>query len=53
VRGLGSLDVIGADVVEVAPVYDHGQITAILAANLVFEILSVMALAAAPTKLIV
>jgi agmatinase/guanidinopropionase len=44
VRGLKGLNIVGADLVEVAPAYDHGQITAILAANLVFEILSVLAL---------
>jgi agmatinase len=44
VRGLANLNVVGADVVEVAPAYDHGQITAILAANLVFELLSILAL---------
>lgn len=44
VRGLAGLNIAGADVVEVAPSYDHGQITAILAANLVFEILSLVAL---------
>jgi agmatinase/guanidinopropionase len=44
VRGLAGLNVAGADVVEVSPPFDHGHITAILAANLVFEILSVMAL---------
>ncbi|MBS0262228.1 MAG: agmatinase [Planctomycetes bacterium] len=44
VRGLAGLNIVGADLVEVAPPYDHGQITAILAANLVFEILSVVAL---------
>lgn len=42
-RGLVGLNVIGGDLVEVAPLYDHAQITAILAANLVFELLSVMA----------
>lgn len=45
IRGLAGLNVVGADVVEVAPAYDHGAITAILAANLVFELLSIMALA--------
>ncbi|MGQ0635308.1 MAG: agmatinase [Planctomycetaceae bacterium] len=44
VRGLAGLNVIGGDLVEVAPSFDHGGITAILAANLVFELLSVMAL---------
>jgi agmatinase len=44
VRGLAGLNVVGADLVEVCPPFDHGCITSILAANLVFEILSVMAL---------
>jgi agmatinase len=45
VRALADLTLVGADVVEVAPAYDGpGQVTALLAANLVFELLSVMAL---------
>jgi len=44
VRGLQGLDLIGFDLVEVSPPYDHGDITAILAANLVFEFLSLIAL---------
>jgi agmatinase/guanidinopropionase len=44
VRGLAGLNLIGADVVEVCPPFDHAQITAILAANLVFEILSILAM---------
>lgn len=43
VRGLRGLDLVGCDLVEVAPAYDHGDVTAILAANLVFEYLSVLA----------
>ncbi len=43
-RGLKGLDVIGGDVVEVAPQYDPTTNTAQLAAQLMFEILSVMAL---------
>ncbi len=43
-RGLKGLDLIGFDLVEVSPPYDHGDITAILAANLVFEFLSLIAL---------
>ena len=42
-RGLHGLDLIGFDLVEVSPPYDHNDITAILAANLVFEFLSLMA----------
>lgn len=44
VRGLAGLHVIGGDLVEVAPAYDPANITAVLAANLVFEFLSVMGL---------
>ena len=40
VRGLRPLDVVGFDLVEVAPPYDHGEVTAILAANLAYELLS-------------
>jgi agmatinase/guanidinopropionase len=44
VRGLQGLDLVGFDLVEVSPPYDHGEITSILAANLVFEFLSLVAL---------
>jgi len=44
VRGLGPLGVVGCDVVEVSPPFDGpGQITALLAANLLFELLCVLA----------
>ena len=43
VRGLSGLDLVGLDLVEVNPLFDHGNITALLAANLVFEYLSVQA----------
>ena len=42
-RGLSGLNLVGADVVEVSPPFDPQQITAILAANLVFELLSLVA----------
>ncbi|MBT5772870.1 MAG: agmatinase [Dehalococcoidia bacterium] len=42
-RGLAGIDIVGADVVEVAPAYDHAEVTAIAAANVVYEILGVMA----------
>jgi arginase family enzyme len=43
VRGLRGLDAVGFDLVEVSPLYDGpGQITALLAANLIFEFLSVL-----------
>src|SRR6476620_1404987 len=44
VRGLAGLPLVGGDVVEVAPPFDGpGQITALLAANLMFEFLSALA----------
>jgi guanidinopropionase len=43
-RGLSGLSLAGGDIVEVAPPFDGpGQITALLAANLMFEFLCVMA----------
>jgi len=44
VRGLFGLNLVGFDLVEVSPPYDHGDITSILAANLAFEFLSLIAL---------
>ncbi len=44
VRGLRGLAFVGFDLVEVSPPYDHSDITAILAANIVFEYLSLIAL---------
>ena len=44
VRGLAALTLVGGDIVEVAPLFDGpGQITALLAANLMFEFLCVLA----------
>jgi len=43
-RGLAGLSIAGFDLVEVAPPYDHGEITSILAANLIFEALSLIAI---------
>jgi agmatinase len=49
VRGLAGLPLVGGDVVEVAPPFDGpGQITALLAANLIFELLCAMARSARP-----
>ena len=44
IRGLTDVHFVGFDLVEVLPAYDHGEITAYLAANLVFEFLSILAL---------
>ncbi|MFF7251275.1 agmatinase [Embleya sp. NPDC008237] len=42
-RGLVGLDVVGADIVEVAPAYDHAELTGIAAAHVGYELLSVLA----------
>lgn len=42
-RGLRGVDVIGADICEVAPCYDPTGITQVTAANLMFELLCLMA----------
>jgi agmatinase len=44
VRGLAGLEIVGCDVVEVYPAYDPAQITALLAANVAHEFLSLIAL---------
>ncbi len=43
IRGLKDLDIVGYDVVEVAPQYDHGEITAFAAAHLMFEFMTQIA----------
>ncbi len=48
VRGLQGLNLVGFDLVEVSPPYDHGDITSILAANLAFEFLSLLSLMLKP-----
>lgn len=45
-RGLRGLNLIGADVVEVAPVYDHAEITGVAAAHVVYDLVSLLALGA-------
>lgn len=44
-RGLAGLDVVGGDVVEVAPQYDDTTVTAQVGAQMMFEILSLLACA--------
>src|SRR6266513_386710 len=42
VRALRGLQIVGCDLVEVSPPYDTGEITSLLAANLLFELLCVL-----------
>jgi guanidinobutyrase / D-arginase len=44
-RALAGVRLVAADVVEVAPAYDHAEITSIAAANVVYELLGLFALA--------
>jgi len=41
VRALNGLSIVGADLVEVSPPFDNGDLTSLLAANLLFELLCV------------
>jgi agmatinase len=43
-RGLTGLPIVGADIVEVAPAYDHAELTSLAAANLAYECLALFAL---------
>lgn len=48
-RGMAGMNIIGADVVEVAPAYDHAELTTIAAANVVYELLGLMAVGKSTT----
>jgi guanidinobutyrase / D-arginase len=43
-RGFRGLNIIGADVVEVAPAYDHAEITGVAAAHVAYDLVSLLAL---------
>jgi agmatinase len=42
-RGLDGCHLVSADVVEVAPAYDHADITAVAASHVAYELISLMA----------
>ena len=42
-RGLSGLNLISADVVEVAPAYDHAEVTSLAAATIVYELTNLFA----------
>ena len=42
IRGCKGLDLVGCDLVEVAPIYDVSGLTSLTAANLVYEMLCVL-----------
>jgi agmatinase len=41
-RGLTSLNLVSADLVEVSPAYDHAEITSIAAATVIFDIVALL-----------
>ncbi len=43
-RGLAGMNVVGADVVEVAPAYDHAEVTAVAAAHVTYDLVSLLAI---------
>jgi agmatinase len=43
IRSLAGANLVGADVVEVSPPYDHAQLTAIAASHVAYELISAMA----------
>ena len=43
VRGLRPTAVVGGDVVEVSPAYDHAEITAVAAAHVLYDLVTIMA----------
>lgn len=44
VRGLAGLNFVGFDLVEVMPAYDPANVTSLLAANIIYEFISIIAL---------
>lgn len=49
-RGLTGLGVVGADIVEVLPAYDHAQLTGLAAAHTTWELLAILAHDAAQAR---
>ncbi|MBB2741660.1 UNVERIFIED_ORG: agmatinase [Microbispora rosea subsp. rosea] len=43
-RGLAGADLVGADVVEVAPAYDHAEITSVAASHVAYDLIGLLAL---------
>jgi len=50
-RGLAGARLVGADVVEVAPAYDHAEMTTVAAAHICYELLALLAIATEPDPL--
>lgn len=42
IRGLNGINIVGADLVEVSPAYDHAEITALAGATIVYDLVGLM-----------
>lgn len=49
IRGLSDLNIIGADIVEVSPAYDHAETTALAGAQVAYELITSMVEGGIPT----
>ena len=49
-RGLSGLRIMSADVVEVAPAYDHAEITALAGATIAYELVNLFACRPSDTR---
>ncbi|WP_431900254.1 agmatinase [Nonomuraea sp. bgisy101] len=47
-RGLAGTNLVGADVVEVAPAYDHAEITSVAASHVAYDLISLLAVKEKP-----
>ena len=43
IRGLSATNIVGGDIVEVAPAYDHAELTALAAASIAYELIGLFA----------
>jgi agmatinase len=50
IRGLRGTNIIGADVVEVAPAYDHAEITGVAASHVAYDLITLLSERAAEKK---
>ncbi|GAA3117700.1 hypothetical protein GCM10020254_75700 [Streptomyces goshikiensis] len=49
-RGLSDCHLVSADIVEVAPAYDHAGITSIAASHAAYELITIMSKQIAPVR---
>ncbi|ANB13480.1 arginase [Sugiyamaella lignohabitans] len=52
IRGLESLNLVGADVVEVSPAFDHAEITALAGAQVAYELITNMVIKGTPVDVL-